>query len=323
MRALQVLEKNKSPEYADVDIPTPPSGFVLIRIVACGLNFADLLLMDGSYQETPPIPFTLGMEISGFVEAVGEGVRDFPLGSKIAAYSGHGGLAEYGIFPANRCILLPQNFDMFKAAGFQITYGTSHMALFRRAQLKKNENLLIMGAAGGIGLTAIELGKLSGSTVIAVARGENKLKIAQKAGADYLIDSANDNLTEQIKSLGGADVVFDSIGGNQFSDFFRACNPESRILIIGFASGQLPKIKPNHLMVKNISVLGVNWPGYFQFNPKAVTSCLNDLIKLNQRGNLSLKVNKILPFKKALEGLELLRNRKTTGKLVVSLAKPN
>ena len=158
---------------------------------------------------------------------------------------------------------------MTDAAGFQIAYGTSHLALDHKAQLKTGETLLVLGAAGGVGLTAVELGKLMGARVIAVARGQKKLETAKKAGADHIIDALSPSLREQLKELGGADVVYDPIGGQQFDDAFRACNPDGRILVIGFASGDLPTIPANHLMVKNISVQGFNWGGYLRFNPDA------------------------------------------------------
>jgi len=319
MKALQVSLKNVAPEFVILDKPSPSPGTVLVRIAACGLNFADLLLIKGTYQETPALPFTLGMELAGEVVALGDGVREPEVGSKVAVYSGQGGLAEYGVFPANRCIRIPQGLSMTDAAGFQIAYGTSHLALDYKAQLKTGETLLVLGAAGGVGLTAVELGKLMGARVIAVARGQEKLETAKKAGADHVIDAQSPSLREQLKELGGADVVYDPVGGQQFDDAFRACNPDGRILVIGFASGDLPTIPPNHLMVKNISVQGFNWGGYLRFNPDALMNSLRQLMIWYGQGKLKPHVSNVLPFEQAEEGLELLRNRKSTGKVVVEI----
>ena len=319
MQALQVVEKNVAPKFVTLDRPVVRPGTLLVQIEACGLNFADLLLIQGIYQETPCLPFTLGMELAGEVVAIGKGVRGHKVGTKVAVYSGQGGLAEYGVFSAKRCIKIPESLSVVDAAGFQIAYGTSHMALDYRAKLKAGETLLVLGAAGGVGLTAIELGKLMGAQVIAVARGSSKLEVAKITGADHVIDTETGNIREQVKELGGADVIYDPVGGDQFKDAFRACNPDGRILIIGFASGQLPAIPPNHLMVKNISVQGFNWGGYLKFNPDAVTHSLRKLMLWHEKGKLKPNISHVLPFKYAKEGLEMLRNRKSTGKIVVEI----
>ena len=319
MQALQVSQVNLAPEFTTIDRPTVKPGTLLVQIKACGLNFADLLLIKGTYQETPSLPFTLGMELSGEVVALGEGVSGHEVGSKVAVYSGQGGLAEYGVFPEQRCIKVPEGLSMIDAAGFQIAYGTSHLALDYKAQLKCGETLLVLGAAGGVGLTAVELGKLMGARVIAVARGSDKLEYTKKAGADHVIDAETADVRTQVKELGGADVVYDPVGGEQFKDAFRACNPDGRILIIGFASGEIPEILPNHLMVKNISVQGFNWGGYLKFNPSALTNSLRQLMVWHGQGRLKPHVSNVLPFEKALEGLELLRNRKSTGKVVIEI----
>ena len=319
MQALQVSQANVAPEFITMDKPSVRPGTLLVRIKACGLNFADLLLIKGTYQETPSLPFTLGMELAGEVVALGEGVSGHEVGSKVAVYSGQGGLAEYGVFQAHLCIRVPEAFSMIDAAGFQIAYGTSHLALDYKAQLKSGETLLVLGAAGGVGLTAVELGKLMGARVIAVARGSDKLETAKTAGADHIIDAKTGDIRARVKELGGADVVYDPVGGDQFNDAFRACNPDGRILVIGFASGELPAIPPNQLMVKNISVQGFNWGGYLKFNPDALTNSLRQLMIWYGQGKLYPHISHVLPFAQAKEGLELLRNRKSTGKIVVEI----
>ena len=319
MQALQVVAFGETPKFCEVDIPALASHQVLLRIKACGLNFADLLMIKGSYQDTPVPPFTLGLELAGEIVDIGADVTTFQKGQHVGIYSGQGGLAEFGVFDAKRCIAIPKGLDVITAAGFQIAYGTSHLALDHRAQLKQGETLVVSGASGGVGLTAVEIGKRLGARVVAVARGDEKLAIALRAGADHIIDSDSDDLRGQIISLGGADVVYDPVGGHQFSDLFRATNPDGRILIIGFASGDIPEIKANHMMVKNISLLGVNWGAYMRFNSNALRHSLATLIDWAAKGDLTPHVSNILPFAQTLEGFEMLANRKVSGKIVIQM----
>lgn len=319
MRAVQITDHSGTPKLAQIDIPTPQAGEVLMKIAACGLNFADLLMSRGKYQERPALPTTLGMEPAGAIEAVGANVDMFQAGDRVAVFSGQSGLAEYGVFQADRCVRLPDNMSFTDAAAFQIAYGTSHVALDYKARLQPGETLLVLGAAGGVGLTAVEIGKLMGATVIACARGAEKLAICKDAGADHLIDSDTQDIREVVKSLGGADVVYDAIGGAQYEAAFRACNPDARILLIGFASGDLPDIKPNHMLVKNISVLGLYWGAYLKFRPAVVTDSMRQLFDWYAAGKLKPHVSHSLPLDQALDALELLRNRKSTGKAVVTM----
>ncbi|MEP5089039.1 MAG: NADPH:quinone oxidoreductase family protein, partial [Paracoccaceae bacterium] len=179
--------------------------------------------------------------------------------------------------------------------------------------------LLVLGAAGGVGLTAVEVGKLMGARVMACARGADKLAIAQQAGADHLIDSSTADLRAEVKKLGGADVVYDPVGGELFEAAFRACNPEARILTIGFASGEVPKILANHLLVKNISVLGFYWGGYMNFKPEVIIQSLTELISWYSDGKITPHISHTLPLEQAAEGMELLRSRKSTGKVVITV----
>lgn len=302
-----------------IEKPAPGPGQIRVQIAACGLNFADLLMLKGQYQDTPATPFTLGMEVAGIVDAVGPDVTGFARGARVAIFSGHGGLADYGCFDAARAVPLPDAMSMTDAAAFLIAYGTSHLALAHRAKMQPGETLLVLGAAGGVGLTAVEIGKLMGATVIACARGADKLDAARKAGADHLIDAATDDIRQIVKDLGGADVVYDPVGGDQWQAAFRACKPEARLLPIGFASGEVPQIPANHLLVKNLSVLGVYWGGYMTFNPKAVTDSLRDLMDWYAEGRLRPHVSHILPLEQVADGLELLRSRASTGKVVITL----
>ncbi|MCI5111652.1 MAG: NADPH:quinone oxidoreductase family protein [Marivita sp.] len=320
MKAFQVQSHDVAPNVVDVAIPEPGTGEIRVRIHACGLNFADLLMVKGTYQDTPRLPFTLGMEVAGTVDALGEGVDGLAPGDRVAVFGGQGGLAEFGCFDARRVVRLPDGMSMIDAAAFQIAYGTSHVALEHRARLLPGETLLVLGAAGGVGLTAVEIGKLMGAQVVACAHGAAKLDVARAAGADHLIDAETQDIRAEMKALGGADVVYDPVGGDQFMAAFRACKPEARLLPIGFASGDVPQIKSNHLLVKNLSVLGVYWGGYLQFRPEVVTGSLTTLMDWYGQGRLKPHVSHVLALEEVADGLELLRSRASTGKVVIEIA---
>jgi NADPH2:quinone reductase len=319
MRAYHLPAKGGEPILTDLPRPTPGQGEICLRIAACGLNFADLLMIKGAYQDTPEPPFTLGMEVAGVVEALGPGTDGPAPGTRVAVFGGQGGLADYGCFPAARAVPLPDTMTFAEAAAFQVAYGTSHVALDHKARLQPGEILLVLGAAGGVGLTAVEIGKHMGARVIACARGADKLAVAQQAGADHLIDAATDNIRDTCRALGGVDVVYDPVGGDQFTAAMRACNPEARILTIGFASGEVPQIPANHLLVKNITVMGLYWGGYLKFRPEVVTDSMSTLFGWYAAGHLRPHVSHLLPLERAAEALELLRTRKSTGKVVVTL----
>lgn len=316
MKAFHVTDHTTSPALISVPKPEPQPGEVLLKIEACGLNFADLLMAQGKYQDTPALPFTLGMEVCGTVQSCGADVTGLPIGTRVAVFGGQGGLAQYGVFPADRCQPVPEQMSATEAAGFQIAYGTSHLALTRRARLQAGETVLVLGAAGGVGLTAVEISKAMGARVIAVARGADKCAVARAAGADHVFD-ATDDLTKEVKALGGADVVYDPVGGAQFTAALRATNREGRVLIIGFASGDVPPVKVNHVMVKNIDIIGFYWGGYLSFNPTALTASMGELMQWYSEGRLRPHVSHVLPLSRAAEGLELLRKRASTGKVVI------
>lgn len=320
MKTYQVSAFDQPATFVEVQAPQPKSGEVLVRINSCGLNFADLLMLKGEYQETPEPPFTPGLEICGTIEALGPDTDGPEIGTRVAIFGGSGGLAEYGVFPVERAVVVPDEMSSEIAAGFQVAYGTSHLALKHRARMQAGETLVVMGAAGGVGLTAVEVGKIMGARVIACARGEDKLATAKAAGADHVLDSANADLRSAIKELGGADVVYDPVGGDQFIDVFRACNPEARMLAIGFASGKVPALKANHMLVKNIDVMGFYWGGYLKFNPKALTDSMAELMDWHAKGLLEPHISHVLPFDQVEEGLDLLRSRRSTGKVVIKIA---
>ncbi len=318
MLAYRLEDINHPPRLMQVAVATPQAGEVRLRIAACGLNFADLLMMQGKYQERPSLPFTLGMEVAGTVEAVGAGAA-LAIGQRVVCFAGQGGLATQGCFDAARCLPLPDAVSFAQAAGFAIAYGTSHLALAHKARLQAGETLLVLGAAGGVGLTAVEIGKRMGARVIASARGAARLAVAQAAGADHLIDSDSADLRGQLKALGGVDVVYDAVGGPAFHEALRATRPEGRLLTIGFAGGEVPQIPANLLLVKNLSVMGLYWGGYLQFAPKVLLESLQTLLGWIAQGQLHPHIGQQMPLSQVAEAYDLLRNRSATGKIVITM----
>lgn len=319
MQAYQSFDTAQPPGFRTVDPVSPGAGELRIEIAACGLNFADLLMAEGRYQDTPAPPFTLGMEFAGTVVETGPGVATPAVGTRVAVMAGHGGLSETATVPADRCIPIPDAMPFAHAAGFQVAYGTSHLGLARRARLSPGETLLVLGAAGGVGLTAVEVGKLMGARVIAVARGAEKLAVCAEAGADHLVDSQTEDLRGAVKALGGADVVYDPVGGDAFAQALRATKPEGRILVVGFASGDVPQIPANHLLVKNVDICGYWWGGYMKFRPEALRASMTELLGWYEAGRLKPHVSHEIPLARVEEAYALLRERKSTGKVVVTI----
>ena len=319
MNSWRINTLGGDPSLQSLAPPLPGPGEILIAVAACGLNFADLLMRDGKYQEKPPLPYTPGMEIAGTVLALGQDVTGPAPGTRVMAFVNHGGLAEQAIAPANRMVQIPDTIPFTVAAAFPIAYGTSHLALDHKARLQPGETLLVLGAAGGVGLTAVEIGKRMGARVIASARGADKLAIARAAGADEVIDSDAPDLKATLKALGGVDVVYDAVGGPAFDAALSACRPEGRLLAIGFASGQVPQVPANLLLVKNLSVMGLYWGGYLTFAPHILTQSLETLLGWYETGGLHPTISHTLPFDQFPQGLELLRDRKSTGKIVITL----
>lgn len=321
MRAMQITDYDQALCMTELEKPTPTQGQVLVRIETCGMNFGDTLMIKGTYQEKPPLPITIGMELAGTIEELGEGVATLKKGQRIAAYTGFGGLSEYAAVAAELCVPIPDQMSAVDAAAFLIAYGTSHVALDYKAKLLPGERLLVLGASGGVGLTAVELGKIMGAEVIACARGEEKLEICKSAGADHVIDSETDDLRDIVKGLGGADVVYDPVGGDQFTAAMRACNPGARLLPLGFASGDVPQIPANIVLVKNLSILGLYWGAYAKLKPSILTDSFRVLIDWYLEGKLRPHVSNVLPLDQANAALDLLRTRKATGKVVVEVSK--
>ena len=319
MLAYQILAPGAMPAFAPWRLAPLAEGEIRVAVQACGLNFADLLMIEGKYQERPTPPFALGMEVAGTVLALGPGVTGFAIGDRVAGFPGHGGLAPEVNLAANRCLALPARMDFDTAAAFQVAYGTSHLALDHKVRLQPGETLFVTGAAGGVGLTAVEIGKRMRARVIASARGTEKLEIARAAGADHLIDSDSPDLRGQLKALGGIDVMYDSVGGPAFMEALRATRPEGRLLAIGFAGGEVPQVPANLLLVKNLSVMGLYWGGYLTFRPEVLTASLHTLAGWIAEGSLRPHIGARFPLARAAEALEMLRARKSTGKIVVTV----
>ena len=319
MRAMRVHELGAGLVMDDVPVPEPGPGQVRLAVHACGINFADTLIVKGRYQEKPELPFAPGMEVCGTVEALGEGVTGLAPGTRVAANCGAGGLAEHALAPAASCAPIPDTMSDVQAAAFQVAYGTSHIALGYKARLQPGERLLVLGAAGGVGLTAVEIGKLMGAEVIAVARGAERLAQAQAMGADHLIDSEAGDLREAVNALGGADVIYDPVGGDQWKAAMRAANPEARLIPIGFASGEVPQIPANILLVKNLTVIGLYWGAYARFKPEVLAASFRQLTTWFEAGSIRPHISHKVPLAEANQALTLLEQRQATGKVVVTI----
>lgn len=300
--------------------PAPGPGEILVGVRACGLNFADTLMIQGKYQERPDFPFSPGLEVAGEVAAVGSGSEELKVGDPVIAFCGHGGLAERVAVPAGNAIRIPHGMDFVTAAGFGVVYGTAHVALEHRGRLAPGEVLLVHGAAGGVGLAAVEVGRRMGATVIATAGSPEKLALASEHGAHHVINYREDDFRERVKALTdgrGADVVFDPVGGEVFDRSVRCTNWEGRILVIGFASGTIPELPVNLTLVKNISVIGVYWGAYRRRDPAVLQRSWRQLLAWLEEGALSPHVSATYPLEETSVGMRSLMDRSATGKVVI------
>jgi NADPH2:quinone reductase len=305
----------------DVAAPAVGHGDVLIRARAAGINFADTLIIAGRYQTRPEPPFIPGFEVAGEVIRCGAGVTACRPGDAVIAIVDYGAFAEEVAAPESNVYRLPAGVEPAIGAAFPIAYGTTHLALTHRAGLEAGQTLLVHGAAGGVGLTAVEVGKLLGATVIATATGEEKCAIARAAGADHTIDSRAPDLRERVKALAegrGVDVVYDPVGGALFEASVRCTAPGGRMMIVGFASGEFPQIPANILMVKNIAVIGFHWGAYRTLAPDAMRGSMEELLRWLAEGRLKPRVSRTFPLADAVAALTALKERRTTGKVVLT-----
>lgn len=321
MRAMIVEELGRPLVAAERPVPEPGACQVRIRVQAAAVNFADTLLVAGRYQEKPALPFAPGLEVAGVVDAVGVGVRGIVPGQRVLAILDHGGFAELALARMEDVVAIPDTMAVEVAAGFAVAYGSAHGGLAWRGALARGETLLVHGAAGGVGLTAVEVGKAMGARVIATARGAEKLEVARAHGAEHVLDSEREDLREAIRTLApeGVDVVFDPVGGRLFEISLRAIAWEGRIVIVGFAGGQVPQIPANLLLVKNAAAVGLFWGSYRRHDPERLVESLETLLGWWQQGLLRPHVSHVLPLERANEALELLRARASTGKVVLTM----
>lgn len=311
-------------ELRDVDDPTPGKGEVLVDVAAAGVNFPDVLIVQGLYQFKPPGAFTPGGEVAGTVAAVGDGVEGLAVGDRVAAVVPWGGFAEKLVAPATAVIPIPDGMDLETAAAFNLTYGTALHALKDRAHLQPGETVLVLGAAGGVGLASIDVAKAMGARVIAAASSPEKLAVCTAAGADAVIDYSSEDLKKRAKALtggNGADVVVDPVGGAFSEPALRATAWRGRFLVIGFAAGDIPKVPLNLTLLKGCAVVGVFWGAFTAREPKANSANLAQLAEWFTAGRLKPVVSARYPLADAVAALEELAGRRAKGKVVITMGR--
>lgn len=304
----------------DVPSPTAGPGQVVVSVKACGVNFPDGLIVQGKYQTKPPLPFSPGLEVAGILKQIGEGVTDLKVGQRVIAFPGVGGMAEELALEAGLVFPMPESMSFTDGSGFIITYATSHHALKHRGQLKPGETLLVLGAAGGVGLTAVEIGKVMGAKVIAAASSDEKLALCRQYGADEVINYTTENLRDRIKQITGGkgvDVVYDPVGGELAELAVRSLAWLGRYLVIGFAAGDIPRIPFNLLLLKSSSLVGVYWGAWLKSDPAAGRQAMAELLSWYAAGKLKPAVSATYPLEKAADAIQQVTNRKTKGKVVV------
>ncbi|WP_122502904.1 NADPH:quinone oxidoreductase family protein [Pseudomonas viridiflava] len=307
------------------DIPAPDvkKNEILLDIHAAGVNFPDTLIIEGKYQFKPPFPFSPGGEAAGVISAVGENVTHLKPGDRVMALTGWGSFAEQVAVPNYNVLPIPESMDFTIAAAFSMTYGTSMHALKQRANLQPGETLLVLGASGGVGLAAVEIGKALGARVIAAASSAEKLEVAKNAGADELINYTDTSLKDEIKRLtngNGADVIYDPVGGDLFDQAIRAIAWNGRLLVVGFASGRIPELPVNLALLKGASVVGVFWGSFAQRQPQDNAANFKQLFAWFEEGKLKPLVSQVYPLERAGEAIDAWGGRRAVGKVVVSLS---
>ncbi len=303
------------------DVPTPGKGEILLDIKAAGLNFPDVLTVQGKYQFKPELPFIPGAEVAGIVSAIGEGVTSRKVGDKVIATLQIGGFAEQCIANEHTSFGMGETMSFEQAAGFAITYGTSYYALKQQAKIKPGETLLVLGAAGGVGIATIQIAKAMGVTVIAAASTEEKLDFACEAGADLRINYTTENLKDKVKELTGGkgvDVVYDPVGGDFSEQAFRAIAWDGRFLVIGFASGPIPKIPLNLCLLKGASLVGVFWGAWVARNPMESRKNFDEIIEMIDGGQFSPLVTEVYPLSDYKAAFASITERRAKGKVILS-----
>lgn len=303
--------------------PAPGDHQVLVRVHAAGVNFPDTLIIRKLYQFKPALPFSPGGECAGVVEAVGAKVGHFKAGDRVIAFTGWGSFAEFVLADAKALMPMPAGLDDETAAAFVMTYGTSYHALADRAALQAGETLLVLGAAGGVGLAAVEIGKALGARVIAAASSADKLATCREHGADELIDYSREDLRERLKALTGGrgvDVVYDPVGGAYTEAALRSCAWRGRLLVVGFANGDIPRLPANLALLKGCSIVGVFWGDYTQREPERAQRDLETLLSWMKQGRIRPHIGRRYPLERGGDAIRALMNREVVGKVVVTIA---
>ncbi|TKC90221.1 NADPH:quinone oxidoreductase family protein [Trinickia terrae] len=299
----------------------PQAGQVVIDVKAASVNFPDVLIIENKYQLKPELPFTPGAEVAGIVRAVGDGVTHLRPGMRVAAYTALGGFAEQALAPAGACVPLPDEADLAVAAALTLAYGTSHHAVVDRAALQAGETMLVLGAAGGVGLAAVEIGKALGARVIAAASSDEKLAVCAEHGSDATINYAREDLRERIKALTGGqgpDVIYDPVGGVYAEPAFRSIGWRGRYLIVGFANGEIPKLPLNLALLKGASLVGVFWGEFAKREPQRNAAAFEQMIGWMREGKLRPLVSARYALEDTPRALRDMAERRVTGKIVIT-----
>ncbi|MCR9239827.1 MAG: NADPH:quinone oxidoreductase family protein [Rhodobiaceae bacterium] len=324
MRAMRVHELSDdigSIELVEADLPPPGEGEVRLKLKACSINFPDLLMIQGKYQFKPDLPFSPGMEGSGIVTELGPGVDNVSVGDEVVAGLRIGGFAEEVNAAAAACRPIPKGMDFVKAAAYPAAYLTAYVALVVRGNLKAGETLLVHGSTGGVGLAAVEVGKLLGATVIATSASDEKLKIVKERGADHVLNVTK-GFREKVKELTGgkgADVIYDPVGGDVFDESVRCIAWNGRLLIIGFTSGRIPSVPVNMPLIKGFSVVGVRAGEYGRRDPEAGKENIKAIDSWASEGKIDPYVCATFPLERAVDAMRLLQDRQAVGKVVLTM----
>ena len=307
-------------KWIDAPDPAPGPGQVRIKVHAASLNFPDLLIVENKYQFKPEPPFVPGSEFSGVVDALGEGVTTLKVGQRVAALGGHGGFGTHALALEGKCVALPDDFPFVDGAAFVMTYGTTQHALFDRGRLQAGETLLVLGAVGGVGSAAVQLGKVGGAKVIAAASTDEKCAIAKQLGADETINYSTEDLREALKRITGGkgpDVIYDPVGDKFAEPAFRSIAWRGRYLVIGFAGGEIPKLPLNLPLLKSADIVGVFWGEYARREPEAYAKDKAELLKWYQEGKIKPLIDKTMPMSQLHEAYAYMVSRGVKGKLVL------
>jgi NADPH2:quinone reductase len=323
MKAVLCKEYGLPGKLVVEDVPSPKAaqGQVVVSVKACGVNFPDTLIIQGKYQFKPEMPFSPGGEVAGVVKEIGEGVKRVKPGDRVIAFNTWGGFAEEMVVDADRTIPMPARMDFIPAAAFVLTYGTSYHALKDRAEIKAGESLLVLGAAGGVGLAAIQLGKAMGARVIAAASSEEKLKVCRDNGADETINYGSEDLRARVKAITagkGVDVVYDPVGGPYSEPALRDMAWKGRFLVVGFAAGDIPKVPLNLTLLKGCSIVGVFWGAFTRNEPERNRENNWDLMAMYAAGKIKPHIHATYPLERAAEALNEVLNKRVSGKVVLT-----